>query len=310
MRLLPRFACLLVIAVAVAALPPSGAQQPPPKKDAKKGKATTAEQLLKDPQVKKALDRLNELRKVAGVNPVTLDVDLSEGCRKHSEYVAFNLDSPHVAGLKAHDEKSDLKGASPEGAKAGKASVIHYIPPAIAVDGWIATFYHRIPLIQPGVKRVGIGYATRGDRVVVCLDSKRGFDPGVRPEGIVVYPTAGQKGVPLAFGGGVGVGEDPDPLPKGAPPSAGYPVSVTFFGNAKVTKAVLTLTGKDFNGKKVAVAGYLSTPEKPASDFSQWNTVCLIPKEPLAEGTLYTAELTVEVDGKPVKKTWSFTTQR
>lgn len=284
------------------ALPTDGHQ---PAKKGKPAAPPTAKELLKDQQVKKAFDRVNELRKVAGLEAVELDPDLSEGCRKHAAYLIANRGSPETAGLKAHEEKAELKGSTAEGAKAGKASVIHFVAPSAAVDGWIASFYHRVPMLQPGLKKVGIGYATGGGEVVVLVDVVSGVDFAVKWEGPVVYPADGQKGVPTAMGP-----EIPDPKPKGAVGPGGFPVTASYPLGATVTRANLTLTTKGAGGKPVTIPGYLSTPEKPATDFTQWNSVCLIPQAPLSGGTTYTAELTAEVEGKAVKKSWQFTTGR
>jgi uncharacterized protein YkwD len=122
------------------------------------------------------IDRLNRVRALAGLGKVTLDPALSEGCGLHARYVSRNIDHPRVQGLGIHDEDPSLPGATPAGAKAGKAAVIATIPnPFDCVDSWMATLYHRIPLLDPRLKRLGYGQAlhpTRGWLTV--LDSSSG----------------------------------------------------------------------------------------------------------------------------------------
>jgi uncharacterized protein YkwD len=102
--------------------------------------------------------QINDVRKLAGLAAVTLDAKLSDGCQKHAKYVQHNLEHPKVQGLGIHDEDPKLKYATPEGAKAGTAGVIALISdPADSLGGWMATLYHRLPFLDPQLKRVGYG---------------------------------------------------------------------------------------------------------------------------------------------------------
>ena len=94
----------------------------------------------------------------------------------------------------------------------------------------------------------------------------------------------------------------------------GYPITLTFFDRQKVMEVVATLhegpppkTKKDKWGAEVAC--FVSTPEKPATTWTQWNTVCLIPKQPLAKGTTYTVKVTAKVNTAAFEKIWSFETK-
>jgi len=53
---------------------------------------------------------------------------------------------------------------------------------------------------------------------------------------------------------------------------------------------------------------WLSTPEKPAAADYQRNTVGIIPKAPLRPVTAYTVTIAAVVRGKPLLRTWTFTT--
>jgi uncharacterized protein YkwD len=122
------------------------------------------------------LRRVNELRALAGAEEVSLDEGLSKGCQLHADYVVRNLDDPRVQGLGVHDEDRNLPGYTKEGAKAGLAAVIAIISdPLDSVEGWMATLYHRIPLLDPQLKRVGYGQALHPFRGwVTVLDSSSG----------------------------------------------------------------------------------------------------------------------------------------
>lgn len=122
------------------------------------------------------LARLNDARRLAGLEAVSLDEKLSLGCQKHADYVVRNFDHPKVQGLSIHDEDPSLPGASPEGGQAGKAGVIAIITdPIDSVDGWMATLYHRIPLLDPRLKRIGYGQSQHPSKGwITVLDSASG----------------------------------------------------------------------------------------------------------------------------------------
>jgi uncharacterized protein YkwD len=122
------------------------------------------------------LGRVNRARALAGLGKVKLDPALAPGCERHARYVVRNIDHPKVTGLGIHDEDPALPGATPEGARAGKAAVIAVISdPAESVDGWMATLYHRLSLLDPRLKRVGYGQAQHPTRGwVTVLDTGNG----------------------------------------------------------------------------------------------------------------------------------------
>jgi uncharacterized protein YkwD len=107
------------------------------------------------------LRQLNDVRRSAGLEVVELDAKLSKGCQQHARYVSMNFGKPALQGLGIHEENTSLPGATPEGKAAGKGSVIATLAdPVDSIDGWIATLYHRIPLLDPKLKRVGYGQST------------------------------------------------------------------------------------------------------------------------------------------------------
>jgi uncharacterized protein YkwD len=131
---------------------------------------------FRDQTAEAMVRRVNEARRLTGLGPVSLHEPLSKGCQAHAAYVARNAEHPKVQGLGIHDEDATLPGATKEGSAAGKASLIAILPdPADSVEGWLATLYHRVPLLDPGLKRVGYGqqrHPTRG--WVIVMDASRG----------------------------------------------------------------------------------------------------------------------------------------
>jgi Cysteine-rich secretory protein family len=248
-----------------------------------------------------ALDRINAYRKKAGLKPVTSDPALSKGCVAHAQYLVKNADQPSAKSLGMHKEDPELPGYTREGSKAAASSVIYPTDdPVAAVDGWMATLFHRLPLLDPRLTRVGLGYA-KGDKsggFFMVNTSARDGPAGAKP---VLFPADKQEDVPLNF-----TPERPDSLPESKDKIAGYPITALF--PASVTVKDLTVLLKDAAGNEVDF--WLSTPEKPAGDqkLFQRNAVCLIAKAPLKPGTTYTVTIKAKVSQKAWSESWSFTT--
>jgi uncharacterized protein YkwD len=252
-----------------------------------------------DAQIKEALAVLNQARKDCGLEPVTLSPTLSKGCALHAHYLVVNRGHPRTQGLGGHKEYEDLKGYTPEGARAGqRANVSFGAGPPGAVRMWLASLYHRTPLLHPSLRVVGIGADRDGWYQVSALECLSGMT-GKLTKGVVYYPDDKQKDVERVM-----APELPRPLPeehKGVP---GFPITASFVAFQKVRQVEMTL--KDSNG--AVIKAYLSTPEKPATAFPQSNVVCLIPDRPLAKGATYQVELRCQVNGAALQRTWSFTT--
>ncbi len=238
---------------------------------------------------------VNAIRGLAGLRAVELDEALSRACHLHARYLVTNSAHPKAQGLGAHVELEELPGYTAEGAKAASTSNIFWGRDiAGSVDLWMAGLYHRIPFLRPNLKRIGLGY--EGEVVVMdVISGDVGYDYAS-----VAYPADGQANVPTEFGV-----EIPNPLPKGAPSPAGYPITLQFPLVAKVIGVEAELT--DSGGAKIEF--HLSDPERPATSFPQQNTICLIPTKPLAANTTYKVSIKANVDGREVRKSWSFITR-
>src|SRR5262245_51195367 len=136
-----------------------------------------------------------------------------------------------------HKEDPELPGYTKEGSKAGASAVIFPTGNLVgAVDGWMASLFHRIPLLDPKLTKVGLGFAKGGKNggfFVVDSISGRDGEEGTKP---VLYPVDAQKDVPLKFGP-----EYPEPIPASKENSAGYPVTVIFPPDDTVTDVTASL---------------------------------------------------------------------
>jgi hypothetical protein len=240
---------------------------------------------------------INAQRKLAGLAEVALDDKLSAGCMKHAEYMKLNAGTDAMDGLNAHQERMDLPGASKDGAACGKAAdlfpgVSNF---SLAVDGWMSGFYHRRPILDPGLKRIGFGYAPLADgsyMAALMFAEAKPVDAGWP----VAYPVANQRDVPLEYGN-----EIPNPVPAGR---GGYPITLQFPPFDKVTG----VSAKLVDDKQHAVAFFLSDPQHPATSFGQYGVVSVIAKQPLRAGTTYAIEITATWRDKPQTWRWSFAT--
>ncbi|KAF0246042.1 MAG: hypothetical protein FD180_1036 [Planctomycetota bacterium] len=253
-----------------------------------------------------AVDLLNRERKKCKIGPAELGKDLSDGAQKHADYLIKNDAHPSTRGLGSHNEDPSLPGYTEEGARAGRQSDIGMSPPPQAMKGMLGTFYHRIPLLHPDLKKVGIGYAKlasgggwgRG-RCVIDYSGKGEKDEKV-PR-VIGYPADKATNVQLNFDN-----ESPDPIPQGEDEEAGMPVTLAWVDGETITDADVELRSAD----GVRVDGYLSSPEKPArSDFPN-EAICFIPKNPLSGATKYHVKVTAKVNGEAFVKEWDFTTGR
>src|SRR5215470_17474486 len=170
-------------------------------------------------RVKQLVDRY---RATVGLSAATLDANLSKGCMEHTRYMQLNKDSDAMVGLNAHTQRPRLKGASAAGAACGKAADLFFgvSDLEVAVDGWMATLYHRRPILSPTLERIGVGYAKlRDGSYMAALMFQDGYSVDMSSKWPVSYPADNQSSVPLEFGD-----EVPNPVPGGG--RAGYPITL------------------------------------------------------------------------------------
>jgi hypothetical protein len=262
-----------------------------------------------DDLASKTLEKLNSYRQAAGLKAVVLDADLSKACLAHAQYITKHLNPAKAKEFNPHVEDPRLAAYTKEGQKAAKNSLISAYfgkpNPLGAGDSFMAGLFHRVPLLHPDLERVGFAHVqTKANWGVIVLDSKSGRRTrSAEAAPPVNYPVDQQANVPLAFS----QNEIPNPIPpEGRGQRAGFPITVTFPESAKVTQATAVL--KDGSGREVA--GWLSSPEKPAfKPHFQNNTICLIPKAQLRPKTTYQVAVTAQVNGKAWQRTWRFTTK-
>jgi len=227
--------------------------------------------------------------------PVEFDRELSNACALHVAYLKLHREQLEK-WPDAHEEYPDQAGFSADGCWAGTHSVIApgVTRPEEAIAGWMGTFYHRLPLLDPGLKRFGFSL---GDMIAV-LDADSLVDPGVQ-EGLVLWPPPDMKGVPTRF-----ELELPNPVPGQDEKQFGYPITLQAFDTERTFPAMKLVRGTKPDGPEIAC--WFSSPAQPTNlDCNPPGAWCLIPKAPLDGGTKYTVVATGS-DGKDV--VWTFAT--
>jgi Cysteine-rich secretory protein family len=245
-----------------------------------------------------ALRLLNHYRQLAGLTPVKLDRKLSAGCMEHANYMVQNQGTDAMVGLNPHTQRPNLPGASAAGAACAKAADLFpgVSDLGVAIDAWMAGMYHRRPMLDPQLERIGVGYARLPDGMLMAAlrfenaTLRRGGWP-------VAYPADDQTDVPLEYGT-----EFPNPIPNHG--TGGYAITLQFPPFDKVTGVSAKLT--EAAGKPIEF--FLSDPEHPATSFGQFGVVCLIPKQSLQPQHAYSVQIDATWKGKPGRWTWSFST--
>ena len=115
-------------------------------------------------------------RKAAGLQPVRLNAALSRGCQLHAQYLKLNAKSPAGNGLAVHHEDANLPGTTPEDAGGQKSVIAAVLNPQTCVEDWMATLYHRIPILTPNLG-AGQGFGRADRRAEMGVRTRHGKWP-------------------------------------------------------------------------------------------------------------------------------------
>lgn len=170
-----------------------------------------------------------------------------------------------------------------------------------AAESLIAAIYHRFVIFEPRFKDGGAGSATVPNGYTYFTTNfaaSNGLGDGLGIGGFVTYPTNNQERIPRNFCSNQ---EVPDPFP--GQDEVGYPVSV--HADIEKTVAVQSFTLRVQGGAALPVR--LLT--KANDDNTPSSAAAIIPNSPLAAATTYEARFVGAIEGVPVSRTWTFTTQ-
>lgn len=250
------------------------------------------------------LERLNFWRSQLGLEAVTEDAELSAGCAAHLDYLQqYAVDTGQPVYL-AHEEDPSVPYYTEAGANAGINSVLSYgqMSAGEAVDGWLDTLYHRIPLLHPGLRRVGVAFENRYS----CMEYRTGTEAAPAPHPIF-WPIADSSFTRPLFGGN----ESPcptleDPLSGEECPGSAAIATVGLNGSFSDVSATITRldTGEDFPLFHIWYDGGPSPHEQMG--YLE-GTIALVPEvDSVLAAATYEASVNVTIDGSPENIRWRF----
>jgi len=270
------------------------------------------------------LEPLNSYRSMVRLPPVVADPALSAGDTEHARYLVKNygkIIKANALGIEAHSEDPSKPFYSATGARAAAASNVdegwrQYGPPAVspgqAISGWVGIAFHRLWILNPGLRRAGYGEYCEKRVCVGALDVLSGADPiPMTPAPLAIpiqFPPPGSVMRMRSAGG-----EWPDPLTAcpGYTSPSGLPITLELGAhvNAKFSGYTLTLTG--VAPAVIEACGFDANsyinPDPVAEKrvretLNNFGAAVLVPRAPLTPGTY---DVAMTVGGR--RYTWSFT---
>lgn len=272
---------------------------------------------------------LNWYRKLCGLSLVSEDQKLTDGDRDHVQYLLTNysdaIRSGAVPGGEMHQEREGSPGFTPQGAEAGRQSDIDYVywhghrPEGLvnfAIVDWISGPFHRLPLLNPDLRRIGYYDFCGAGLCVAAMNVLNGADPPrmnrLFPSPIMFPPDKAQVEL-RTFND-----EWPDPLascPGYAPPT-GLPITLMLgsFVLARLDSFRIENTSAGSNTALDACGFDASSYTSSESDSQTAGrevlrangTVVVVPRRPLDRGATYSVH--VRINGQD--HTWSFSVSR
>ncbi len=252
------------------------------------------------------LGRLNQYRESAGLSPVREVEELSTGDANHAHYLVANKAAMIRRGnldASIHDEEAGRPYFTPEGKSAGASSDIDAVytdPPETpasswAIENWITGPFHRMWLLNPGLRQVGYGQYCENGICAAALNIHNG-DDAPAASAPVMYPPEGATISNGKFS--VEEAEWPDPLATcGYHAPTGMPITLQTGGQGAVALGRFSLAR---NGVAVAscafdASSYRSADpvasERVKKQLAHFGGIVMVPKEPLVPGATYTVKI-------------------
>ena len=255
-----------------------------------------------------ALARLNYWRAAVGAMPLALDPRLQQDSMLDSAYLDRNMDNPacqragcghfQVAGLPGYT------GAWPWNRCAAVRypwfcgdEVLASGAPRTAVDELVATVFHRVIMLDPSARFVGIGGAALYGHRFVPIDPGAG-PATVNPPRWWAFPVPGQRDVPPVL-----TLEEPSPVPPGVQAPNGDPITIAFaHGGDDIVS--LTLRRIRHGLVSAAIPAYVY----PAANKIWRGTAWATPDRPLCPASTYRVQAVLRLGRALIRREWDFTT--
>ena len=271
------------------------------------------------------LEPLNRYRRSAGVGPVTANSRLSHGDYLHSRYIVKNFGERLAAhenlGPEMHFEDPSKPWYSAEGASAGRAGDVDEMwnprgaaSPSWALDNWMQSPFHRLPILNPHLHSVGYSYYCENAVCIAALNLNSDVDPVLSASAPfatpIEYPPNGSSIEINSFDG-----EWPDPLTScpGYSLPGGYPITLQLgsmvnpdFSNASFRRTAPTLAELEtcaFDGNTYRNPDP-GTQKMIRYQLINFGAIVIIPRAPLTRGSY-----AVSVSAGGHSYSWSFSVE-
>ncbi|MBI5533541.1 MAG: hypothetical protein HY898_12555 [Deltaproteobacteria bacterium] len=264
------------------------------------------------------LARLNEYRTLAGLAPVQGNNDAAHACEGHLDYLIWESKSNGKGQCYlSHTEPNHSNpNYSADNENAGKNSVIACgygsngdQGLAEAVDLWINSLYHRLPLLHAGLTEVGFASKQGWN----CINYRPGTQK-TKAAAAVIWPPAETYDVPTDF---VGF-EAPCPTKVDNPlatngmdcQGSGFIVTASWnnWGGFQSVQSVDLI--EDATGTPVPLLVWYGdgvVGHDPAKGYTP-DTISIVPQASLAANTKYRVDIKATVGGDASNVLTSFTT--
>lgn len=246
-----------------------------------------------------AFDRINDIRKAAGLGLLAQNANLDQAAQAHAGYLVANSTTGHdeVPGATGFTGETHVERAAAAGYEGTTTEGVTAGFPVAAVDSLMNVPYHRVPLVSFRFAEVGLGMDT--DIWDITYGFRDEAQQGAPDVDSVIWPVNGAVDVPPAL-----YGEVPHPIPENNGAPFGYAVSLSV-DEAKA----LTVNNFTLVGPAGAVDVKLLTAGTDTNLAGVQHYAAIIGRAPLQAATTYTASFTGAIDGVAHTKTWSFTTK-
>ena len=268
------------------------------------------------------LRSLNGYRKSAGLPPVTENNRFSRGDYLHSRYIVKNFGKQIAErvnlGPEMHFEDPSKPWYTVEGKNSGLAGDVDQFwsprgpsSPSWAIDNWMQSPFHRLPILNPHLHSVGYGTICENAVCIASLNLNSDVDPMLSaPEKLsapIEYPPKGASIDLNSF-----EGEWPDPLTScsGYSVPAGYPITLQLgslvnpglsgYSLKQTAPTIVALEACAFDGNNYNNPDP-GTQNMIRNQLTNFGAVVMIPRAPLASGAY---SVTITAGGH--EYSWSF----
>ncbi|MBM4061133.1 MAG: CAP domain-containing protein [Planctomycetes bacterium] len=278
----------------------------------------------------------------SGLPPCDLDAEASLGCEAHAKYICAHPELTREQVHKIHEQDPAHPDFTRRGQLAAAGNIITGTGARGAefardsIDMWIAAPYHRFPMLEHNIKRIGYAWVFEQEILASVLDMgslEEPYDPEAAPK-LLAWPPHGMKDVPTHFGDP----EHPNPLADQPEDQqditkCGYPISlqlqrevarvlsessIQLFESRKggkvPAKNACTKSSDELRGwvercKPEEVPIWCHTPKVPLNKkLDLRDVIFAIPKEPLEPGKQYQVRVLLHIGPDPFWFVWEFTT--